>query len=833
MALLRKRLTDAPESERDSTGYRLARLVRLLLVFLAPVAALIMFFTALTLVRVRSIRWWWIALPAGAVTAVGLWFFGWGPMFWTGWREVVAAMGAASMADWSRVALSTTLANWPNWILAQVPLSVPLGITVGAAVAARRLLRSPAVMREDKNTDIPYKEQVAKLAKLDLWPQPEKKPATSALASMANGQAVMKRIKDNPALLTTREPERPWRYKELLARFGVTADGKAFDVLIAALARQMLIDGPSGAGKTTFIIEYIRALLEAPATRSKRFPLIFLTMKPAWDITEAVAGICERTGRTLHIVTENGRRDATTRYNPIGRGNAFEVAEYVLATEHARNPFNQTFFQEGSTAATTLAVRALFELVEKGQQYKYGGTMRVFRRDLWHLAYLHNLTVLKQFNEFYSDELKDSLGRFLTMAEDAPVMNQFCVEMATRLSNLVESEAANVVAWDEEGLDLEQAIENGDVVLFNLDPMQQPRAATSLGFYAIQELTALCAHFGLSKWGMEGRSRERTIFFLIDEFSALGGSQLGTLYDRSRSYGFGIGLSFQHLKTLEVIGEDFKTSVIKNSNIKVLFRQDEDAETYAGIMGTRISFKETQQTLEDVDLLGSQMIASGQGSIREVNEFIISPDTLRGLRDGQACFLVASETFGAERRINVVTLRNTDPEPAALPAPLSSKAKATPAPAPVPTPAVAPEPEDAEPELLEFYLTAAQCAARISERLDEKTTTAAFQKMVIDREAPAPARSKGNTQKWAQTVIDAWLDERLAARSAATTSTTTAAEEQPTTNTDPVHRTDTVSAVADTERSYFDADEDMPEDDDEGPAAPEAPDEELTEPAYK
>lgn len=799
MALLRKRLTDSVESERDGFGYRFGRLVRFFLVLLAPIAALVVFLTALVLVRVRAVKWWWVALPAGLVTVVGIWSFGWSALFFTGWREAVSAAAQSSLAEWGKVVLAALGANWGRWLVAQIPLSVSLGITVGACLAGRRLLRAPEVVRDQGTKEIPYAKQVVKLEKLPLWPQPAKKPASKVPFRS--------------------EGERPWQYKELLARFGVSADGEAFDVLIAALARQMLIDGPSGAGKTTFIIEYIRGLLEAPASRHNKFPLIFLTMKPAWDITEAVAGICKRTGRKLHIVTENGRRDATTRYNPIGRGNAFEVAEYVLATEHARNPFNQTFFQEGSTTATTLAVRALFELVEKEQVYNYAGEKRVFKRDLWHLAYLHNLTILKQFKESYTETLENSLSRFLAMAEDAPVMNQFCVEMATRLSNLVESEAANVVAWDEGGLDMETAIKNGDVILFNLDPMQQPRAATSLGFYAIQELTALCAHFGLSKWGMlkDGKTRERTIFFLIDEFSALGGSQLGTLYDRSRSYGFGIGLSVQHLKTLEVIAEDFRTSVIKNANVKVLFRQDEDAETYAGLIGTQRSFKETQQTLEDVDILGSQVTASGQGSRREVNEFIISPDQLRSLRDGQAVFIVQSEQFGAERRIEIVTLRNSNPAPGKLPRALSDKQTPEQSASIAKLLGMVPDDEEAAPmpaESLEFYLTSTQCAARMTERLGNKTTAGTFQKMVLDGSAPPPAKLPGNTQKWKQTTIDAWID----------TLTDTANVEPIAT----VQRTVDANSVS---IHSLEQDWAMPAEE-EAPTTQEAPDEEMTEPLY-
>lgn len=688
MALLRKRFSDSPESDRDSGGHRLQRLARAVLVLLAPIAALIVYLTALALGRARALRWWWVALPAGAIAALGLWEFGWGPLFLTGWRETGEAVWSAGIAMWGKTAIMLLAERWASWLLAQVPLSLALGVCIGACLAGRRALRAPHTFREEEAKALPYKRLIAKLAKLPLWPQPELRPDDSRLARIGGSHGPARSAAERAERWARRgEGPRPWAYAELLARYGVSEAGNPYDVRVGALSRQMLIDGATGVGKTTFIIEHARGLLEAPAVRAKKFPFVFVTMKPDPDITSAFAGICERTGRKLHIVTENGRRDATARYNPIGRGTANEVAEYVLATEHAREPFNQTFFSEGSTKYTSLAVRALFELAETGRAYKYSGQQRVFRRDMWHLAYLHSLPVLKAHTEAYSPSLKEDLGRFLAMKADSPVLGQFCVEMSTRLDNFVSSDAGDVVAWDADSLDLEQAIRDGDVVVFNLDPMRAARAARSLAFYAIQELTVLCSLFGLEQWGIDPgtRKRERTVFFLIDEFSALGGSQLGTLYDRARSYGFGIGLSVTNIATLEAIGPDFRSGVVTNANAIVLFRQRESAEAYAQLLGTRLTVKETQQILEDVDLLGSQTVASGQGTLRETREHIVHPDTLRNLRDGQVCVLIGSEYFGAERRIDIVTLRNSDPEPGQLPAPLSHRAE-TPAPEPEPVP---------------------------------------------------------------------------------------------------------------------------------------------------
>ncbi|MFK4637123.1 DUF4913 domain-containing protein [Paenarthrobacter histidinolovorans] len=70
-----------------------------------------------------------------------------------------------------------------------------------------------------------------------------------------------------------------------------------------------------------------------------------------------------------------------------------------------------------------------------------------------------------------------------------------------------------------------------------------------------------------------------------------------------------------------------------------------------------------------------------------------------------------------------------------------------------------------EADGMDFYVTASEAAAMVTERLRlrRKTTPAMFRRMVIDNEAPAPAVDDGKTVKWSQIALDVWLDDLSAA----------------------------------------------------------------------
>ena len=120
--------------------------------------------------------------------------------------------------------------------------------------------------------------------------------------------------------------------------------------------------------------------------------------------------------------------------------------------------------------------------------------------------------------------------------------------------------------------------------------------------------------------------------------------------------------------------------------MKFIHRSEAEAETLAQLIGTRKGWAETQQTFEDLDALGSQFRASGQGSLREVDKFKIHPNTFRTLAPGEVVAVWGVPQLRAE----VVSVRKTATPEVVEPQDSAEKVEAQPE---VEAPAVEPVPE--------------------------------------------------------------------------------------------------------------------------------------------
>ena len=170
----------------------------------------------------------------------------------------------------------------------------------------------------------------------------------------------------------------------------------------------------------------------------------------------------------------------------------------------------------------------------------------------------------------------------------------------------------------------------------------------------------------------------------MDEFSALGGSNLVDVVERTRSHGGASVLSAQTLVTLETIDNGFKDRFMSNTAVKILHQIDIKADELADMLGTRQAMKETLQTFEDKDLLDTQARASGQGTAREVEVFTLHPNVLRNLNPGEVVAVVKSP-----RMVEKVKVRKTGlPQPPAAATPVAEGMQEVPQPT---EPAVAPD----------------------------------------------------------------------------------------------------------------------------------------------
>lgn len=635
------RLRVGTETKQPLSG--LAMVIRLLVVLFVltnVVAAVVTVVVFLALRSWRRVSAWWVT-AAGVVALLGMLLgLTLGPPYVRWALELVpVALDAAATGGVPAVAgaVGELIAErWPAWVLAQLPVAIALGLIFGGSLAMY-VRRHGAAWRQptEHRKVIGRKAAIKKVSRMETWAQPEE-PARKFSAPGAG-----KRVREAPAATV----------HDVRVRLGLDQEtGRPADVPLAAFLQHCWIDGASGFGKTTDIITLVRGALEAPAAQPLRIPLVYLNLKPDPEVTEAMRRIAHRAGRRFLHVSLDGQ----THYNPIRHGTAGAVATRIVEVEAAAvdGGFSEPFHKANGQELLGYATRALDELVARGRTYDRGGRERLpWRRDLYHLHRIMRLSTLMNVRHHLSADLQLDLAEYAEELEEIPRKKESAEGMRARIGKILTSAVGPLLTEEEDGLNLETAIRNGDVVVFDLDSMQDTVAATSTANLAIKDLQAVLGHLGSQLWNRQGDKITRMALIIVDEFSALGGDAVVDTLQRGRTNGGGVVLATQDVGSVIESGEGLLTTILTNTNVQLVHVQSERAEDYAKSWGTQKAMAETTQVFDDRTMLGTLTSKSGQGSLREVKEFVIHPDTLRKLGPGEV--ILATRHPWQQRRVLV------------------------------------------------------------------------------------------------------------------------------------------------------------------------------------
>ena len=632
----RVRTRDTQAKPVENSLDQFARGAVLVLAILNPVTAIFALFAVMVLVRVK---WSKQALWAGIVTALISSVLGGFRSYFLWVRDIknyFLAHGLTDTADFGQFVGS----HLSQWVIAQLWLAIPLAVIVGGVVAWLRSRYAPAWRETDDDRDRTPQEE-RRFQKDLATAQRKMKP-------WANAKSV-KAIDD------------------LAVRVGtVESTLKPFDIPLAALRLHSFIVGPSGFGKTTTILELIKGLVLAPAAQPFRIGTVFITMKPEDDITADLQEIARKAGRKVHIITHDGQ-GATATYNPLRHGTAAERRNILMNAEaNAENGgFSEPHFQRSGSRFTLLAMQALEVAVAEGARYVQARQRKPWKMDLEHVAKMMRLSTLKDFMETCHDpEIAAKISAYLDEKKEDNGTGGGAGGMRERFAVIAEGAAGNVLVEREDGLDLRDAIKAGDIVIFNLNAASDKEAAQYVANLAISDYIAAMAELGAQNWHKNAAGqRDRLNYLLVDEFSALGGSGLVDVLERTRSYGGAALLSAQTYSALEEIDNGFKDRLMTNTAVKLFHQVDVEAEELAAMLGTRQAMKETFQTFEDKDLLGSQSRASGQGTVREVEVFNLHPNTLRNLNPGEIVGVIKSPRFVEKVKVRKTGIIGEEPKP--------------------------------------------------------------------------------------------------------------------------------------------------------------------------
>lgn len=640
--------------------------IRRVIVLVAGVSNPLVWISAVLTVAIGQKRAaWWHVSAAGAVLAAVSALFGGVRGYFLPWREIVAQMKAAGFAGFSTLG-EFAAARLGDWVLAQAPCGVGVGVLIGGLIMWRRG-RFAAEWRDEEPELHTMSPREARAVDARVERQKKK------MGQWANAKDVQ-------------------RLDDVAVRLGVSKPGcEPVDIPLGALRLHSMIFGPSGFGKTTTILEIIKGLTVAPAAAPFRIGTIFLTMKPEADITESLRKIAQATGRGFHVITQDGH-GATETYNPLKHGTAQMRANVLVGAEAnaAHGGFSEPHYQRLGLRSTLVALEALEAAAAAGLSYRAGGTLHPWRLDVKHVARMMSPASL--------ESVRDSLGGSPVAVRISEWLDETAADssvtsgaagMRSRFAAVAEGAAGAVLVDRPDGLDLEQAIVAGDIVVLNLDAAQDLEASQFIANLAISDFVSTIARLGHAGWHIDPVTgqQNRLNFLVVDEFAALGATGLIDAVERSRSHGAAVMLSAQSYTGLGVIGEGFLERVSTSTTVKFIHRSEAEAETLAQLIGTRKGWAETQQTFEDLDALGSQFRASGQGSLREVDKFKIHPNTFRNLAPGEVVAVWGVPQLRAE----VVSVRKTaTPDPEVVEPQEPEKVEAQPE---VEAPAVEPVPE--------------------------------------------------------------------------------------------------------------------------------------------
>lgn len=202
------------------------------------------------------------------------------------------------------------------------------------------------------------------------------------------------------------------------------------------------------------------------------------------------------------------------------------------------------------------------------------------------------------------------------------------------ISHFAFGSHAKLFNTDEPDIDLVRAIRENQLIYFQLPVLKAPFLGKATGKLVLQ-----CLQSAVSERHRAGDGNQPFFSILLDDFTEYLYKGFVSLLNKSRSANVGVVFAHQALGDIRALGDDVATSILTNSNLKVVMRGNdpESAEYFAKVIGTTKGEQITERA--DSGIWGRAK--TGQGSLRQVEEFVVHPNVIkRGLGVGEAITII-------------------------------------------------------------------------------------------------------------------------------------------------------------------------------------------------
>lgn len=308
---------------------------------------------------------------------------------------------------------------------------------------------------------------------------------------------------------------------------------------------------------------------------------------------------------------------ALSTTNPLKYGSPQQITDRIFSSFEFEDPFYRGLQYD----VCLKIVRLIHEIADE-----------VTFRDL-HECIVNDDALLGFVKRSKNEQLCRELGAFVNQPQKDRTQN--LMGLTTQISPFATGELAHLVNGEVEGKEFMSISEIllkdpwYRMVLISLPTLSYQSAGKALGRMLLQELA----------WAVgerqQGAEKDFVSVFL-DEFSSFAYEEFVQILNKARSAGVAIHLSHQSMGDLWSVSREFGDIVNTNTNVKMLLGLNDPtaADYFASHIGTRTTEKRTERA-EARGLFGKRIERLGDFSIREVEEFIVHPNTLKSLAPGE------------------------------------------------------------------------------------------------------------------------------------------------------------------------------------------------------
>lgn len=306
-------------------------------------------------------------------------------------------------------------------------------------------------------------------------------------------------------------------------------------------------------------------------------------------------------------------------FNPLSGGTVLEVAERVFSALN----FENEYFKSIQYDAFLHCLLILEASNVRATPYRV-------------IECLKNEKVLSELVMTTQSERLISWSKdFLKLSKEE--REQRTSGLVAQLQSFTIGEMAGIFNCEHSDINLEQALENGEIIYCQLPALKVPTLGKATGKMILQCLQSAVGSRHLGKY------HEQKFFSVyLDDFTEYLTSGFVTLLNKSRSANVGIVFAHQALGDLKALGDGVMNTILTNSNLKIFMRtnEPESANYFSEVIGTAEGSKVTERQKQSI--FGSEK--TGDGSVREVEEFKFHPNIFKqNLGIGEAVIVLPHE----------------------------------------------------------------------------------------------------------------------------------------------------------------------------------------------